>query len=223
MPANGKTSPGVFPCELILLPQSNLNIGTVMSEKFVLVCDYEHRVIWHDGFITERTASRFEKILKRLNKKLGPICFYIRGPGGDPPSTFKMMQLIMGSENPVACIAHDHVCSGCFTMTQAGEHRLALPGTRFVFHPSVIDVTDKVRFTQQALVDEVEKLRRTDGIQLMYFIRKGKPAGEIYELFDAEAVITVPRAIKLNLIDAYYKKEDFLPDRRRIRKLIKAR
>src|SRR3989344_4968650 len=154
MRESGRTSSGVFRCELILFVQQNLERGAVIKRPSVFVCDYDRRLIWHDGFIIPQTAPRFAKALERLNRKKGNIFLYIRGPGGDPHATLQVMQMIAASPNPILGVAHGVVSSGCFTITQACTYRLAMPGTKLSFHPAVVWVRGEL--TQERLIEELE-------------------------------------------------------------------
>ncbi len=199
-----------------------------MDEKSILVVDYKERFIWLDGVITPSVAYQFKRILTKLNRlKMWPIVFYIRGIGGDFHATSFMMNEITTSDSPVSVVAHGFVYSGCFTMTQAGHYKLALPGTKLTFHPteSVIKKIsgDQVQLSQSQLITRLERARLADAVQLSWFLKKGRPTKEIFDMFQVETTISLPKAKKLHLIDDYYKKEDFLKDRRIARKLIKAK
>ena len=195
------------------------------KEKSVLAVDYKERIMWFDGSITPKIASRFSRVIGKLNKlKTEPIVFYIRGPGGDPWSTFDMMNDITQSRSPVACVAHDYVASGCFTLTQAGVLRAALPGTKFVFHSAVgLSRANKVGIeqTQQELIDWVERLKLIDYVQFFWFSMRGRPVEMIQEMIKSDYVLSLPMAKKFKLMDAYFKKADFFKDRKRIREVIK--
>lgn len=194
-------------------------------EKSILVADYKNRIIWFDGSITQKTASKFGDILNKLNRiKVAPIIFYVRGPGGDPWSTFAMINDVNNSPSPVGCVAHEYVASGCFTLTQAGVWRAALSGTKFVFHSAggfSYACKKDIEQTQKDISDWLERLMLVDFVQFFWFSLRGRPVQMIQEMLKSNAVLSVPRAIKLHLIDSYYNRNDFLEDRRVIRKLIK--
>jgi len=199
-----------------------------MDEEFLLVVSYKERFIWLDGEINPKVAYRFKRMLAKLNKlNTSPIIFYVRGPGGNPHSTFFMMSEIMASNSPVAVVAHGFVNSGCFTITQAGTHRLALAGTKFTFHPAEgyfkENPTGLVRLAQDQFMDSLRRLMLIDAIQLFWFFKKGRPTKVIFDLFRAETTLSLPQARKLRLIDGYYKRGDFLKDIKIVRKLIKAK
>jgi len=200
----------------------------VKDEEFALVAGYKERFIWLDGEINPKVAYQFKRMLSKLNRlKCAPITFYIRGPGGNSYSAFHIMNEINNSDSPVATVAHGYVGSGCFTITQAGAHRLALAGTKFIFHLAESAFEGKysgiIEMTQSWHIDNLERLKLIDGAQLCWFSKKGRPIKKIFDLFKAETVLTVPKARKLHLIDDYYKEKDFLKDRRIARKLIRAR
>lgn len=199
-----------------------------MDDEFALVTSYKERFIWLEGEINPRVAYQFKRMLAKLNKlKTFPIIFYVSGPGGSPHSVSFMMSEIMASDSPVIVVAHGFVNSGSFTITQAGAHRLALPGTKFNFHPAEgyfkENAKGLVRLSQDQLLESLEKLRLVDAIQLFWFFKKGRPTKTIFDLFRAETTLSLSKARKLHLIDDYYKREDFLRDRRIARKLIKAK
>jgi ATP-dependent protease ClpP protease subunit len=198
-----------------------------VNKKATLVVEYRRRFIWFDGYITPRIASRFKKILDRLNNlKCFPIIFYIRGVGGDAYSAFSMMSEITNSASPVAIVAHDFVNSACFTMTQSGAHRLALKGTVFSFHPSVQVVSGKQKagqITQEEMLGTLDALRLIDGMQLYWFMKKGRPVKEVFSLFNQNKTINLAQARKLKLVDDFYQERDFRRDRLIIRKKLKAR
>ena len=200
------------------------------DEKSDLVADYKERFVWLDGCITPKLADKFRRVMARLNKsEPAPIVLYIRGPGGEPHSALAMMNDIVNSKSPVVIVAHDFVNSACFLITQAGACRLAMAGTTFTFHPAVAVVfkkkykEDEIQFTQAELIDSLERLRLTDGIQLTWFLKKGRPTQRIFNLFRVETTISVPKAQKLRLIDDYYDKKDFIKDRRIANRLLKAK
>lgn len=199
----------------------------VSEEKSILVADYENRVIWFDGSITEKTAFRFSKILAKLNKlKREPIVFYIRGPGGDPWSAFSMINDIYNSLSPVGCVAHGYVASGCFTLTQAGMWSAALSGTKFSFHSAegvFCASKNDQQITQEELTDWVERLRLIDFLQFFWFSMRGRPVGKIREMLKLSKALSLAMAKKLKLIDGYFSKADFLEDRKGIRKIIRKR
>lgn len=198
-----------------------------MKKKSILVADYKNRVVWFDGTITQKMASRFGNILKKLDKiKVAPIVLYIRGPGGDPWATLSMINDVFNSSSPVGCVAHGYVASGCFTLIQAGILRAALPGTKFVFHSAEgLSYASKkdTQQTQKQISDWLERLKLVDFIQFFWLSLRGRPVQMIHEMLKANMVLSLPRAIKLHLIDKYFDKEDFLVDKRRIRKLVKAK
>ncbi len=195
------------------------------KEKSILVADYKNRIIWLDGLITRKTASSFSKIINRLNKsKKDPIVFYIRGPGGDPWSTFSIIGDIFNSSSPVGCVAHGYVASGCFTLTQAGTWRTALPGTKFMFHSadgvSYASKKDIVR-TQKDLSDWAERLKLADFMQFFWFSMRGRPVQMMQEMVKSNTALSLPLAKKFKLIDAHFKKSDFLKDQKKIREIIR--
>jgi len=199
-----------------------------VEKESVLVASYKERFIWLDGEINPRVAYRFKRMLAKLNKlKTSPIIFYVRGPGGNPHSTFFMMSEIVASSGPVAVVAHGLVNSGSFTITQAGAHRLALPGTKFTFHPAEGYFKENskglVRLGQDQFTESLRRLMLIDAIQLSWFFKKGRPTKVIFDLFRAETTLSLPQARKLHIIDDYYNRKEFLRDRRIARKLIKAK
>ncbi|MDO8496537.1 MAG: ATP-dependent Clp protease proteolytic subunit [bacterium] len=195
------------------------------KEKSILVADYKNRIIWFDGSITQKTASRFSKIVDRLNKlEVAPIVLYIRGPGGDPWSAFSMINDVFNSPSPIGCVAHGCVASGCFTLTQAGLWRAALPGTRFVFHSAegMFRAHKKdIQMTQQELSDWAERLKLADFVQFFWFSMRGRPVWIIEEMLKSSKVLSLPQAKKLRLVDSYFKNTDFLQDEKKIREIIR--
>lgn len=197
------------------------------DEESVLVVDYKERFIWLDGGISSIVAYQFKRMITKLNKSgVGPIVFYISGPGGDTHAGFSMINEISNSDNPVVTVAHGILSSGCFTITQAGAYRLTLPGSKFVFHPAELQFSKNLKhhfqMTQNQLLESLERLRLVDSVQLSWFLKKGRPTRKIFDLLRDGATISSSRAIDLNLMDGYYKTSDFLKDRRIARKLIKA-
>src|SRR3989344_2631149 len=196
-----------------------------MAEKSILVVDYKNRIIWLDGTITQKMASRFGRIMDKLNKiKVVPMVLYIRGPGGDPWATISMINDIIQSPSPVGCIAHGYVASGCFTLTQGGIWRVALPGTKFVFHSAegfLYPSRRVIQQTQKDISEWLERLRLIDFMQFYFFSLRGRPVSMIQEMLKANAVLTLPAVIKLKLVDAYYDNKDFVHDRALIRKIHK--
>lgn len=195
------------------------------EEKSVLAVDYKERIIWLDGEITQKMASRFSKIISKLNRlKVAPIVLYIRGPGGDSWSTFSMISDIQNSSSPVGCVAHDYVASGCFTLTQACIWRAALPRTKLVFHSAVgvfYASKEDVELTQKELSDWLEILRSIDFIQFFWFSMRGRPTQKIQKMLRSDKVLSLPRAERFKLMDAHFKKTDFLIDRRKIKEVLK--
>lgn len=195
------------------------------KEKSILVADYQNRVIWFDGSITQKTARRFSKILAKLNKlKKDPIVFYIRGLGGNPWATFSMINDIHNSPSPVGCVAHGHVASGCFTLTQPGTWRAALPGTKFFFHSAVtVSYPSKKNreLTQSELNTCLDKLRLADWIQFFWFSMRGRPVEMIQDMLKSNKSLSLPKAKKFKLMDISFKKSDFLKDRKSIRKILR--
>ncbi len=189
--------------------------------------DYKHRIIWLDGTVTQKTASKFGNILNKLNRfKVAPIVFYIRGPGGDPWATISMINDITNSQSPVGCVAHGCVASGCFTLTQAGLWRAALPGTKFVFHSAegFSRASKKnIQQTQKEISDWLERLRLADFIQFLWFSMKGRPVSMIQEMLKANVVLNLPGAIKFCLVDSCFSKKDFVRDKKLIRKIQRAK
>lgn len=194
-----------------------------MDERKVLLVDYKNRFIWFDGEINARIAKRFTRILRNLNRlKCSMIVFYIRGIGGDFHPALDMMNAITDSDSPVAIVAHDFVNSGCFLITQAGHHRLALAGTKFGFHRSVFHFKQGINLGRHELLEFIEKARVLDAIQLGWFSRKARSTKEVFDLLDDEATISLKKAKDLGLMDDYYKKEDFLKDKRIVSKMLRA-
>jgi len=76
---------------------------------------------------------------------------------------------------------------------------------------------------QQEILDMLGRAKVCNAVQLSWFLRKGQPADQICRLFNNEALISLPKAIKLKLMDSYFKKEDFLKDRRIVRRLLRAK
>ena len=197
------------------------------KERSILVADYKNRIIWFDGSITQKTASRFSKIVDRLNKlQIAPIVLYIRGPGGDPWSAFSMANDILISPSPIGCVAHDYAASGCFTLIQSGAWRAALPRTKFSFHSAEgMSYAHKkdIQQTQKDLSDWVERLRFIDVIQFFWFSMKGRPVEAIQTMLKSSQALSVPQAKEFKLLDSYFKKSDFVKDQRRIREIISKR
>lgn len=195
------------------------------KEKSVLVADYKRRVIWFHGTITLMAAEKFGRIMKRLNNDgTDDIIFYIRGPGGDPWATFTMMNDISNSDSPVFCVAHKNVASGCFTLTQAGSGRAALPGTKFLFHSAVATFNgQKFNFekTQAELREYLQRLELIDAIQFLWFTARGRPVELIHDFLKTDKVLSLPMAKKFQLIDAAYSRKRFLKDRKKMKKIIR--
>jgi len=194
-----------------------------MNARKTLLVDYDNRFIWLDGEITAGIAKRFAHMLRKLNRlKCSMIIFYIRGIGGDFHPALDMMNAITASDSPVAIVAHDFVNSGCFLITQAGHHRLALAGTKFGFHRSVWNFKQNIDLGRHELLEFVERGRVLDTIQLSWFFRKAQSVEEVFNLFDDEARIGLKKAKDLGLIDDYYKKEDFLKDKKVVNRMLRA-
>jgi len=196
-----------------------------MKGTSVLVSDIDARFIWFEGLITPKTAVDFGRMLAKINRSSSestPIYFYIKGVGGEINSTIAMAQYIEGSPSPVCVVAHGLVASGCFLLTQAGKSRLAMAGTKFKFHPAAMGLNKKIKFIEQReLYHVLDKAKISNAVQLSWFLRKGKPADVICRLFADVAVMGLPKAIRLNLVDHYFKEADFYKDRRIARRLIK--
>ena len=194
-----------------------------MPEKSILIVDYQNRIVWFDGSITHRIAIKFGNIIKKLNEKqIAPITFYIRGLGGNPWSMISMFNDIMQSPSPIGCVAHDYVASACFTLTQAGVWRAALPGTKFLFHSAdgFSRATKRnIQQTQQEISDWLERLKLADLMQFFYFSLRGRPVQAIHEMLKANMALSLPRAIQFFLVDKYFNRKDFLQDRQLIRKI----
>ncbi|MBI2068770.1 MAG: ATP-dependent Clp protease proteolytic subunit [Candidatus Yanofskybacteria bacterium] len=200
----------------------------MIKEESILAAGYKERFIWLDGEINPTVAYQFKRMLAKLNKlKIAPMVFYISGPGGDTHAGFSMMNEIIASDSPVIIVAHGIVTSGCFTITQTGAYQLALPGTKFTFHPAELQFKKNLGYqfqlTQSQLIENLERLRLVDSVQLSWLIKRGRPTKEIFDLFRVGATISLPKARKLHLIDGYYKTEDFLRDKRIVRKIKKAK
>lgn len=194
------------------------------KEKSVLAVDYKNGIIWLDGVITPKTAYNFERAIRKFKKSdVSEITFYIRGPGGDVFSTLYMMELIKNSGLRIGCVAHDYANSGCLMLTQAGLWIAALPKTKFLFHQTNHVFYNGSQFNSSDLTEAAQCLQFLDGIQLKWLFSKGRQLERIYYLFRSEAVVTVPQAIKLGLVDCYFKKDDFLKDRNRIRKILRSK
>lgn len=199
-----------------------------MKDKTVFLVNYKRNFIWLDGSITPKVALMFQKALARLNDKAPSyIIFYIRGVGGDPYSAFSMMGDIANSRAPVSVVAHDYVRSGCFLITQAADYRLALKGTKFTFHSAEFDLSEyesaKVKaMTQEEVYGAMHSLRLIDGVQLAWFLKKGRPIKHIISLLLKDATISLGTAKRLKLMDDYYREEDFMKDKRLVNRILKA-
>lgn len=195
-----------------------------MSTKSILLCNYEDRTIWLEGEITDRVARNFKKYLEKMNKSgSGPIVFYISGAGGDIFLCLDMIYAVRKSGSPVASVAHGQVNSASFLLTQSGHTRLALPGTKFGFHrvvsrgipPSAKESSMSVRYHLEA----ISQLSLADALQLVIFLRRGRPVKQVFTLFKDEAILSVAQAIKLGLMDYYFKESDFEKDKKKFKNM----
>lgn len=182
-------------------------------EKSIFSVDYKEKIIWLEGNINQRVAYNFERAIARFKRlKLDNITFFISGSGGDVFAVFYMVGVIRNSGLRIGCVAHGYVASGCFILTQQALWTAALPKSRFVFH-KVTDIYDSRDEESVNLINYlygIERTRFLDHFQLDIFFRKGRLLREIYYLFMKDAKITVPKAIKLGLVDCYFSKKEFL-------------
>lgn len=202
------------------------------KENFKLVSSLEERFIWFDGEISIQAAKAFIKRLAQLNNcGTEPIFFYISGPGGSLDPYLDMVIAINNSKSKVFCVSHSVVGSVSFMLTQAVPvgFRLAVTGTKFMFHRAIDCLIDPIKagtnITQEDYLNSFKTLARLDGFELAMFFLKCRPdcRGEITELLRVEKVISVSKAIKLGIIDNYFDKKDFMKDRRIAKALLKRR
>lgn len=178
--------------------------------------DYGQRQIWLDGRVSARTAFVFESILKKMNS-LGndTIRFFICGEGGDFYACLKILNLIKFSTSKFVIVAFTKVRSGCFLITQAEncEKRLAVPGTKFIFHHAVDNYSriacKNVEMDQHYYEERKNRLQVVDAMQLLLFTQRGRPVKKILELFNRQAQLNVKIADELNLIDGIFDKGEF--------------
>jgi ATP-dependent protease ClpP protease subunit len=178
----------------------------------------ERRVMWLQGTITNQTAFAFESVLKKLNRdNHKDLTLFISGEGGDFYACLKIIHLINSSPSKFVIIAFDKVRSGCFFLTQAEKckKRLAVPGTKFVFHHAV-DTYVKSKLAKAIVMSQFDyeagrrKLQAIDAVQVLLFSQKGKPIKRIFELFEKEAALSVRTALNLGLIDGTFSGTNFL-------------
>ena len=193
------------------------------KKRYFFAADYKNRIIWLKGEICERSEQDVLRALKRMNKTVGPICFYLSGPGGVFVSAISIGNAVISSANHILGIAHGEVASACFLLTQYFEVCAAIPGAKFTFHHAVCENTWEEEITQGEACATLEFLRRTDAIQFLLFSRKAKDINKVHNLFENQKTISARTARRLGLVDRYLSKSDFNIDKRKIRKLIKAR
>lgn len=179
------------------------------------VVNYEERVIWFRGRISNTTAFVFQSILNRLESKSHePIKFFISGIGGDFFASRKIWGLISASPCNFSVIAFDFVKSGCFFLTQSNcNFRLAVEGTKFSFHLAIdyfqVSENKITTMNQKDYQEALRKLQVIDAFQFTIFSLKGRPASEIFEMLMDEKTIDTATAKRMNLIDDVVSEEDF--------------
>lgn len=202
------------------------------KEIFRLVSSRKERFIWFEGEISRQAAKAFIKRLSQLNNcGTEPIFFYISGPGGSLEPYLDMVVAINNSKSKVFCVSHGWVGSVSFMLTQSVPigFRLAVIGTKFVFHRAIDCLIEQIKagtnITQEDYLEDFKTLARLDGLVLAMFFLKCRPdcRGEITELLQAEKIISVNKAIKLGIMDNYFDKQCFLKDRRIVKALLKQR
>lgn len=194
---------------------------TKRKTEIIFFYDYERRIIWLEGQISSQTALIFESVLKKLNKiNHDDIHFFINGPGGDFYACLKMIKLIKSSQSKFVIVPFGVVRSGHFFLTQAEncKQRLAVTGTKFVFHHAV-DIFLRQKLSRVTMgQNDYEKRRKIlqliDAAQVVLFCEKGRPIRKIFELFNQEATISTGLAKRINLIDGLFPREKFLKYKR---------
>lgn len=203
-----------------------------MKRNWQVVVSVKERFIWFEGKISRQAAKAFIKRLIQLNNcGTEPIFFYISGPGGSLDSYLDMVIAINNSKSKVFCVSHGWVGSASFMLTQSVPvgFRLAVTGTKFVFHRTIDCVIEQIKagtnITQEDYLEDFKTLARLDGLALAMFFLKCKPdcRTQIAELQQGEEIISVNKAIKLGIMDNYFDKKDFMKDRRIVKALLRRR
>ncbi len=179
-----------------------------------VICDIEQRFIFLKGDILPITQTLIENSLKRLrdidSKK--EINFYITGTGGDSHASMRIHQFIRQANVGVNTICVDLVKSGSFLISQAGKKRFATKETDFGFHMAkdtrdgVGEAMKECDLNAKKHLEMAHNLLLLDAMQLFILGERGRPFSEIKKLLSKNAVISVPKALELNLIDGVFPK-----------------
>lgn len=197
--------------------------SSLKRPDMILVADYKERFIWFEGknLLVPSLAAGIISILNRLNKLSNePIFFYISGIGGDVLAFLKIANAIEKIKSPVIFVAFKLVRSGCFMITQCGKTCFAVAGTKLIFHRSIHSWSGDIYMSQKDYLTCLRNLMLIDAVQFMIFSKRGSPIKTLLGLFEQEAILSVEKAIGLNLVAGVYEKKDFYKHKRIAKKLI---
>lgn len=197
----------------------------MVFSKGAVVSSPEHGFVWLEGEIAEGIVPVFRTYLRKVKRTAVPgvpVVVYITGPGGFIGATDPLFRLIEEFPRPAITVAHGHVCSASFLLTQAGASRYAVARTMFHFHLTrvVLKPHVEIQLTTQLCQEILEGIVQGDAQSLAIFGKRGMPLNRLQGLLAREALISLPTARELCLIDGVWPNDVFLRHQRIARKLI---
>lgn len=179
-------------------------------EKPRVICDEKSRRIWILGLISSVTCKQVMAYLDSLTKEsLAPINIILSGEGGNFFSCLEIYQVLrmIGSKCEITTVGYKQVYSGAFLIFQSGNERLAVDGTKFIFHPAVMPLESLAGDELNA--DKFHELTRTldkiDAAQLLIFTLRGRPIDDIRRFLAHKVIFTARQAKEFGLADRVIK------------------
>jgi len=174
-----------------------------------VIFDVASRWIFLMGLLEkDSTASAFDKALQQIlhGDDDAPIVIFINSEGGCFEDCLEIYQSICRHNSKrrslIFTVGVQFVSSSAFFLLQAGESRFAAYKTKLVFHRAckvLQNFTAVLRIPD--LLDTLWDLLTHDAMAGLMFTDRGRPRGEVLDLFKREAVLSVREAKKLCLID----------------------
>lgn len=114
---------------------------------------------------------------------------------------------MIGSKCEITTIGYKQAYSGTFLIFQAGNKRLAIDGTKFIFHPAVMPLRSLMgdELNADMFYELTRTLDKIDAIQFLIFTSRGRPIDDIKRFLIHKVIFTARQAKKFGLADQVIK------------------
>lgn len=174
--------------------------GLRAADAMVQGADFDNRVIYLIGTITEEQAYRFIVNLTSMERVTGGISVLLSSSGGDEAAGFAIYDAIALCNRKVTVHGLARVQSIAAVILQAGTKRLLSPECRFMVHHGSVGIDGDIDMnTLISIGKEAERVNET--YQRLLATRSCQPIQLVRELCQKETYLTAREAVRLGFAD----------------------